>query len=198
MAIPTLEPGDVIQLTLKGRLFGQRTNNVFYYYLSIADAQIFTDLFSQWAVDFQTVWEDAVSEDWTGDTVTLRRVGANATRGIDFNIDWQGNVVSPSLPPSTAVVISRYNYIPGPRGRGRLFIAGVATSHHLSGELTAPAQALYALLAAQVDDAIVDGVQLRAEPGLWRPATSTFNGIEAAQMRTILRQQRRREIGVGE
>lgn len=198
MSVPSLEPGDIVELTLKGRLFGQRTNNVFHYYIAIATAQIFTDLFSQWVVDFQTVWEDAVSEDWTADTVTIRRLGANATRGVDFNIDWQGNVVSPSLPPSTAVVISRYNYLPGPKGRGRIFVAGIATSHHLSGELTAPAMALFSLLAAQVDDPVVDGVQLRAEPGLFRPATNTFNGIEAAVARNILRQQRRREIGIGE
>jgi len=198
MPIPALDPGDILLVTLKGRLFGQRTNNTFAYYVSIAVAQTMTDFFSQFEVDFETLWSNAVSEDWTGDTVTIRRVGLNATRGIDFSIDWTGQVASPSLPPSTAAVISRYNYGAGPKHRGRLFVAGVATSHHLSGELTNPGLALFALLAAQVDDAVIDGIALHAEPGLFNRATSTFEAIEVATARSILRQQRRREIGVGE
>jgi len=198
MAIPTLDPGDILLVTLKGRLFGQRTNNTFAYYVSIAVAQVITDFFSQWATDFETVWSNAVSEDWTGDTVTIRRVGVNSTRGIDFSIDWTGQVASPSLPPSTAAVISRFNYGAGPKARGRLFVAGVATTHHLEGQLTNPGLALFALLAAQVDDHVIDGTALDAEPGLFNKETSTFNAIEVATARAILRQQRRREIGVGE
>jgi len=198
MAIPTLDPGDVLLVTLKGRLFGQRTNNTFAYYVSIAVAQVITDFFSQWATDFETVWSNAVSEDWTGDTVTVRRVGINSTRGIDFSIDWTGQVASPSLPPSTSAVISRFNYGAGPKARGRLFVSGVATTHHLEGQLTNPGLALFALLAAQVDDHVVDGTALDAEPGLFNKETSTFNAIEVATARAILRQQRRREIGVGE
>jgi len=198
MSIPSLDPGDILLVTLKGRLFGQRTNNTFAYYVSIAVAQVITDFFSQWAADFETVWSNAVSEDWTGDTVTIRRVGINPTRGIDFSIDWTGQVASPSLPPSTAAVISRFNYGAGPKARGRLFVAGVATSHHLEGQLTNPGLALFTLLAAQVDDHVIDGTALDAEPGLFNKATSTFNALEVATARSILRQQRRREIGVGE
>jgi len=198
MAIPTLDPGDILLVTLKGRLFGQRTNNTFAYYVSIAVAQVITDFFSQWETDFETIWSNAVSEDWTGDTVTIRRVGVNPTRGIDFSIDWTGQVASPSLPPSTAAVISRFNYGAGPKARGRLFVAGVATTHHLEGQLTNPGLALFGLLAAQVDDHVIDGTALDAEPGLFNKETSTFNAIEVATARAILRQQRRREIGVGE
>lgn len=198
MAIPTLDPGDLLEVTLKGRLFGQRTNNVFHYYVPVAVAQIITDFFSQWVVDFETLWENSVSQDWTGDLVVIRRISPNPTRGIEFNIAWTGSVVSPALPPSTAVVIARYGYGPGPRNRGRIFVAGVATSHHLEGSLTNAGLALYTLLAAQVDDDVVDGVALVAEPVIFHRATNTVSNVEVASARAILRQQRRREIGVGE
>jgi len=68
----------------------------------------------------------------------------------------------------------------------------------LAGELTAPGLALFELLAAQVDDDVVDGVALLAEPVLYHRATDSVSNVEVAASRKILRQQRRREIGVGE
>jgi len=199
MALPLLAVGDVLQLTLKGRLFGQRTNNTFFYNVASTDgSQTFTDIFQQWAVDYETLWSDCVSEDWTGDTVTVRRLTPTATRGVDYAISWTGNVVSPSLPPSTAAVISRWNYGSGPSNRGRIFIAGVPTASHLSGELTAPALADFVLLAAQMDDPCEDVPDFSVVPGLFHRFTNTWEAIDGTTARQILRQQRRREIGVGE
>jgi len=199
MALPLIEPGDVLSLTLKGRLFGQRTNNTFWYYFpTVAAGQTFTEFFQQWNVDFETLWSNFVSEDWTGDTITIRRVGATATRGIDFNIDWVGQVASPSLPPSTAAVISRWTYGPTAKSRGRLFISGVPTSFHSEGALTAPAMAILTLLAAQVDDEVADLPDFAAEPVLYNRPTNTVQTLDGTTPRSILRQQRRREIGVGE
>ena len=199
MAFPTISVNDVIQITLKGRLFGQRTNNTFFYIVTAEDgSQTFTEVFQQWAVDFETLWCNMVSEDWTGDTVTLRRLKPIKTRGVDFNIEWVGAVASPSLPPSTAAVISRWNYASGPRNRGRIFIPGIATSHHADGELTAPAMAILTLLAAQMDDPLEDVPDFSLAPVLYHRATNSAAVVEATTPRKTLRQQRRREIGVGE
>lgn len=199
MALPLMDPGDILAVTLKGRLFGQRTNNTFHYYVpTVAAGQTFTEFFSQWNVDFETLWSNFVSEDWTGDIVTIRRLGANATRGIDFGIDWVGQVASPSLPPSTAAVISRWTYGPGPKSRGRIFIAGVPTSAHLEGELTNAAMALLTILAEQIDDEVTDPGDFAAEPVLLNRPTLTVQTLDGVTARSILRQQRRREIGVGE
>lgn len=198
MALPSIAPGDLLAVTVKGRLFQQRTNNTFHYLIDTAVAQNLGNFASQFTADFDPVWANAVSEDWTADTLVIRRISPNSTRGIEFGLDWVGQVESPALPPSTAAVISRYSYSGGPSNRGRVFIAGVATSHHLEGSLTNPGLALFSLLAAQIDDNVVDGVALIAKPVLFHRADATNSNIDVAQARSILRQQRRREIGVGE
>jgi len=199
MALPSLAVNDVWQLNLKGRLFGQRTNNVFYYKVTAATgAQPLVDFFSQWVVDFETLWCNLVSEDWTGDTVTLKKLVPSKSRGIDFGITWVGAVAQASLPPSTAAVISRWNYDNGPFNRGRIFIAGIPDTFHSEGQLTNPAMAISVLLAAQMDDPCEDPGDFTCVPGLYHRPANTFKAIDATTARQILRQQRRREIGVGE
>jgi len=199
MAQPTFIGLDVVAITLKGRLFGQRTNNTFHYQLLAGTpATSAATIFSAFNVAFEDLWCALVSQDWTADLITLRRLAPNPTRTMEFNIAWTGAVAQDSLPPSTAAVISRYNYSPGPSGRGRLFIPGIPATFHAEGQLTAPALAIAVLLAAQVDDFLEDGGTAFMEPGLWARATSLFRVTEEAVARSILRQQRRREIGVGE
>ena len=199
MALPILAVGEVYQLVLKGRLFGQRTNNTFYYNVATADGvSDLTDFFGQWVTDFEALWSDLVSEDWTGDLVTIRRLTPTKTRGIDFNIDWQGNVEQPALPPSTAAVISRWNYGSGPSNRGRVFIAGIPTTFHLAGELTNPAMAILTILANQMDDQVEDVPDFSLTPGLFHRFSNTYEALDGVTPKSILRQQRRREIGVGE
>lgn len=199
MALPLIDPSDVLSVVIKGRLFGQRTNNTFFYYFPVTDGnQTFVEFFSEFNVTMQDPFCNFISQDWTADTITIRRVNQNPTRGIDFPITWSGQVESDALPPSTAAVISRFNYSAGPNNRGRLFIPGVPTSFHSDGELTAPAMVLLEALAVAVKGTVEDLPDFQAEPGLWNRLASTFSSIEEATPRQILRQQRRREIGIGE
>lgn len=199
MALPLMSVGDVLQVTLKGRLFGQRTNNTFYYNVRSTDgAQTFLEFASQWSVDFETLWTNFVSEDWTGDLIVIKRLTPTKTRGIELSIDWVGAVAQPALPPSTCAVISRWNYGNGPSNRGRIFIAGVPSTFHLAGELTNPAMAILTLLAAQMDDPCIDGADFTLDPGLFHRDLNVWEIIDGTTPRSILRQQRRREIGVGE
>lgn len=199
MALPLLSTGDVLQLTLKGRLFGQRTNNTFYYNVASTDGtQDFSHVANQFTVQYETLWSNLVSEDWTSDILTIRRLTPTKTRGVDFATEWVGNVEQPSLPPSTAAVISRWNYGSGQSNRGRIFIAGIPQTFHAAGELTGPAMAILTLLAAEMDDQLEDVPDFSLTPGLFHRALNVFEAIDGTTPRSILRQQRRREIGIGE
>jgi len=202
MAVPLLAVGDVLQITLKGLLFGQRTNNTFHYNVTATDGdQTFTEVFSQWVVDYEDLWCACVSQDWTGDVVTVRRLTPTKTRGVDFDIAWIGTIPSASLPPSTAAVISRWNYGSGQSNRGRVFIPGIPATSHVAGRILSTGAnpfASFLLLAAQMDDPCEDVPDFSLAPGLFHRFTNTWEAIEGTTARDILRQQRRREIGVGE
>lgn len=199
MALPVLSVGDVLMLTLKGRLFGQRTNNTFFYNVASTDGLAdFDDVALQFNTNYETIWSNMVSEDWTADILTIRRLTPTTTRGVDFSLDWTGNVAQPALPPSTAAVISRWNYGSGPSNRGRIFIAGVPTTFHVAGELTAPAMAILTLLSAEMDDQLENLPAFSLTPGLFHRELGVIEALDGTTPRSILRQQRRREIGVGE
>jgi len=199
MAYPPLAPANILEIVVKGRLFGQRTENTFHYYAAVVIGDVtLLDVFTNFAVHFQDEFEAVTTTDWTSDTITVRRITPDPTRAIPFGNGWTGTNDEGTLPPSTTAVISRVSWQQGRRSLGRIFVPAVPNGWHSNGELTVPAMAAYASLAAKMDTSVIEGGTLTLKPILWDREGSALRDIEEAFARKILRQQRRREIGVGE
>jgi len=197
MAYPALAPSDIFEVTIKGTLFGQRTENTFHYTADVVVGdQTMLDVFTNFVVHFEDEYTAAVSNDWSGHEVTVRRITPQPTRAIPFTIAWTGTGGVGTNPPSTTGVISRVSWQSGRRSLGRIFVPAVPLLWHVEGKLSLGGITAYGALAAKMGADIVESGNLNLQPIIWNPPVG-FRDVELCIVRPILRQQRRREIDVG-
>jgi hypothetical protein len=206
--------GDPFKVALVGGLYGQSIVNVFHYQQSTANTSTLSDVESLARAFNDQVVPDvqgAVSEDMQYGTVEARSFvpPGGVLLGFDLSIVGNGAGAQPGLPPASAVVIRKRTARLGRKYRGRNYFAGVPADDVAAGALVtgggtptrwgAVATAMLAnivwtaagsptfipVIAALDPSVIVAPVGVRVQP-----ITSTF-------LDTVLRQQRRREIGVG-
>lgn len=198
MPAPTVAVGDVLIGVIKGTLFGQETQTTFHWKIENTDGintvqTLCTEMIDEILPDFVTM----ISDEWVSRVCYARRVHPNPTRGFELSTAAvAGTVVAASLPPSVAGVISRFTNLPGPGGRGRIFVPGVPTSWHEDGLLSAAGLAAYSAFLPHLDLQWDPGNGTVYEPVLYKGGGVAVN-IENAVARSVLRSQRRREIGVG-
>lgn len=198
MPPPALALGDNIIGIVKGELFGQETQTTFHWKVSETDngstpVDVAESMIDELLPDFLLI----ISEEWTSKSCYCRRVWPAPTRGFEVPTAGQtGAITAGSLPPSVAGVCSRFTNLPGPGGRGRIFVPGVPLSWHENGQLSNAGYSAYVGFLPWLDLAWDPGEGTVYEPILYKGAGVSFN-IESASARKILRSQRRREIGVG-
>lgn len=197
MPSPNLIAGDVLLTTIQGSLFGQRTITTFHWAITSIPPNtnlltVLTNLEANLLPDFRTL----LSQDWDGIELTGRRLFPGPTRSYSVAINGSGLVVATSCPPSVAGVISRFTNQAGKKGRGRIYVPAVPVSWHLNGLLTMAGQNAYDAFRGRLDLPTNLAGPVTLEPVLFTRPNTAVN-VEGSAVRTILRSQRRREIGVG-
>lgn len=205
--------GDIFRVAVFGEIHGQQTVNTFYYDITAGGAGspgvLATSLSNAiLAADWWAAYVDLHSNEWTATKFQIAQV-SNAGVPIllsptyEINIDDEvGDYVGESLPTSVALVVKRRTDIPGRRGFGRIFLTGVPVDWEDDSRIDTVnvnfSAAMTALLA-NINSAIVNGANT-FRPGHYMPSMiliSRFQPITLWSYDSVLRNQRRRQPGVG-
>lgn len=197
MASPTIVTGDVLAVQIVGKLFEQETNTTFHWQVNSAPVDTsLTSMLTDIALIVLPDYKDCCSELWEAVAIRGRRVTPSPTRSYAVVQTGNGTVGEESLPPSVAGVISRFTNSNQRTGRGRIFLPAVPETWHQNGGLNLAGQAAYAAFAPILDLPITLAGGSVLDPVLFRRPNTAVR-VEGTQVRTVLRSQRRREIGVG-
>lgn len=109
-----------------------------------------------------------------------------------------GGVAGGSLPTSVAVTITKRTQFAGRKYRGRAFIAGVPVTSESDSQLAQAQMAAWQQLADGMALTLQGFNENIYQPVLWHQGPKTWDAIVACSARTVLRNQRRRQIGKGQ
>lgn len=113
-----------------------------------------------------------------------------------------GQLLTTALPTSVAVTITKQTPFAGRSFRGRWYLGGVDQSLVAESQLLPTGVSLVQTLATELANNITDGSGGEYRPGYLRtagppPTAQVFQPITGTRVNPILRNQRRRQIGVG-
>ena len=206
-----VETGDLMYVTVRGRLHGQRTINTFWYTIfgdapDLAEVDAATAFMAQWQLDHGDVYTQNLSQELTDCVVRCQLLRpqppneplrwAYVQEGLS---DPDGQVAEGALPSYVTACFRRMTALAGQRYRGRIFVPGIPTTFEADSELT---QSGYDALTASIGAILVSHVTENGHQ--WvpcitnQPDHSRITFITHAVLDTVLRAQRRREVGVGE
>lgn len=205
--------GDHFRLALVGTYAAQQIVNVFHYRQTTVNVSGNTDvneLASAFSGGTLTDLLAATVNAYTANTIESRTfpLPGIALMGVDVPVGLTGDLATPGMPPSVAVVLKRLTAFLGRKYRGRIFLVGCPRTAVTGGTITDAGQlTLYSNFSARLNSAITSGnagaptfqpelnvvVPLVPGPGFGYRATDVTNAV----VTTILRSQRRREVGVG-
>jgi hypothetical protein len=192
--------GDIYTLTVIGEHHNQTVMNVFHYRVqtgTIEDdsAQIIT----AWRNNTETTWLNCFSEEYFISGYFCQRSWPKPVlQGFTLSTAFlPGTEPGNSLPTSVAVVLTKRTALGGRSGRGRTYLGGVPTAFEADSQLTGAAIQTYNLLCAKLDDTLntVNGTTLH--PIITDKLFATAKPITSYVTRSILRNQRRRQVGRG-
>jgi len=198
MASPAVIATDVLAIQIVGSLYAQTTITTFHWRInSLVGPATLTDVLNAMVTPLVGEFRDLCSNQWTATLLRGRRVTPNPTRSYEVAVvGGAGTVVSESLPPSVSGVISRFTNSALRTGRGRIFVPAVPEIWHENGQLTAAGVAAYQGFSPILDLPMAVPFVGEFDPVLFRRPNTAVN-VEGTAVRSILRSQRRREIGVG-
>lgn len=189
--------GDLYQINVVGQLHGQTTVNTFYYRVSVegvGDPR--QKLIDSWLAHVHPLYADCLSQEWV--TLKLESLGLQPILPkIDFADATAGTVLGESLPSSVAAVARRKTLTPGRTGRGRVYLPAVPASFETDSKLTVGSLATYNALTLELGLDISDGGWTFHPQHVRRKPAVQGLEIDRWTMDTVLRNQRRRQVGVG-
>lgn len=201
---------DVVQCTLRAVQFGQNYQTSFYYQITavtVPGAGMYSDLHAEFQADVWSELRSFMSDSVEQARVRIQKVFPNP-RYLFRNFD-----LTPSLglddgiplPPSTAAVIRAYGAVARRDNRGRNFIFGLTSQNNTEGQIPQAAWTNWRNLAELIYEDDLVGTSYTWRPVIFAPSRpgpppvgAHVEPIVASDINTVLRQQRRREIGVGE
>lgn len=195
--------GDIYQLVVSADLQGQNTENVFHF-------KVTTD-------DTTAALEAAVGGWATGiyfPAVTLIQTNALTWNYIKAQKIWPlpvligtvsypatpGTIDRDSLPSEVALVLTKQSIFAGPAGRGRSYVAGLATdAYEQTTGLWKVATVTSAQNVANVLSQEAVGIPGpgRLQPVIYNRVTHETKNVSSGLARGVPRSQRRRQIGRG-
>lgn len=199
--------GDILETTLEWQNVdrGDRYNNVFHWFLNVPDGADTDEASVSNAVNtfvVGTILPLLNIKCRFRTTLTQRVYPLPRTAGslVDNGIGVVGAIAGDALPPACALVIRKRTAFAGRRYRGRLFVPMLSESDQVNGIW---AGANYLALAAAWDSLLAT-VLVGADGGEYIPIIFPKNGttasakiITSSSSDPVVRQQRRREVGVG-
>lgn len=198
MASRILQVGDIIVAVMKGKLFNQSVQSTFHYRSTAVDG---TYTLKNFLTGLNATLLDnyvkCVSRDWTGDVLYGRILAPVKSRGEETSLGAaSGDIAEDSLPPSVAAVIGRYTLVPGPGGRGRIFLPAIPQSWNDAGLLSVAGVTAMTDLQQFMAESITPLAGNTFEPVLWKRPNLALP-LTDTKIQRVLRSQRRREVGVG-
>jgi len=204
--------GDVWRLVARAVVHGQQTINTFYYEQTagggIADITNATNLANAvLAADWWDGYLALHSDEWTATTFGIQRVNNNNPGGtlsptydIDI-VDADGTTAGNALPTSMAFVIRRRTNLAGRRGYGRIYLTGFPAAWEVDSVVNTGLAAFVTAKDLFINNANTDLINAGIT---WAPRHYAAKNdlIKATPIRqwaydSVLRNQRRRQIGVG-
>jgi hypothetical protein len=201
---------DILRLRIHARLHGGEVINVLHF---VDDLGAAGDNSQQLANDFRTNMDTTLRGRATGDmtfefieVVKIVPYGEGPTLSL-WPANTVGTVVGTAPTGSIAEVVTLYTAKVGRRYRGRMYLAGIVGSGMSAGSfVTTQSNRTQAFITALLGRyvAIPGGGQFRL--GIWSRLnagpdppwpTSAFTRVTSATVRTVIRNQRRRQLGVG-
>jgi len=204
--------GDFFRASVLASLHGQTTINTFYYSQTVgtgvAEFALAANLANAiLAADWWDGYLQLHVATWEATRINVQQIATTPPPGIlsptyDIDIvDAAGQATGISLPSSSAVVVRRRTTIAGRKGMGRIFLCGFpADWTENSVVLTEDAEftaASGAFLAAINTDLVNTGITW--SPRHYSPSAlvTTAAPIRQWSFDSVLRNQRRRQVGVG-
>lgn len=193
---------DIFRVNVIQSLHGQTIINTLHYRQSTADADEANNasgLANLVATNLVPVMKALQSAELSHTGVTAQKIWPLPVKVGFLNTTGAGpgGVAGDSLPTSVAVVISKTTQFAGRKYRGRAYIAGVPVSHESNSALAAGVIPNWLTLSAEMDNFYFVGTDTW-QPTIWHKSTSTFDDVTTCFLKTFLRNQRRRQLGVGQ
>jgi hypothetical protein len=204
MATYSISQNSIVEMQMLGTLHGQRTRNIFHYRYTGStqlDGPTTLDaLMDEFEAEIQTPLRLLLSNEWMNDGVMAQLISPTRYRARFKAVATAGGVVSSSLPSTSCVVLRRKAIASGRQYQGRVFIPGIPTQYEDNSRLGAGVIAGWTAAADLLKEPLEGGTAVEAfVPTITKigPATALYD-VDIVELDTILRSQRRREVGVGE
>lgn len=205
---------DVFKVALVGGLFEQEIVNVFHYQQTTANTSGISETESLARAFFNsmiTPLRACLSYEMQWGTIEARSVVVPPIPpvGYDYAITQQGEGEDVSMPPTVAAIIKKKTAFLGRKYRGRNYFAGIPRDSVENGQIISGVLSVWETLR----DAMAATITWTAggSPG-FRPVIAAYTyssgddpvidgirvtPITSGEVDTVLRSQRRRELGVG-
>jgi len=206
-----LNVDDVLQVSIRGTLFGQRILNIFHYVVSVTGAGNTLDQLQEIATDlgadttsngFIALWQAAVTANYSLDEIRVQRIYPARTiyqRSLP-NVNGLHAGVCPSA--NIAVSIQKRGSLSGRTSQGRMQLAGIGSNGMLAGELDL---GVYGVVLADLRDALAANqttttTPITIIPVIYNPAgpNPKYQLIQSWLINTSLRTMHRRTLFLGE
>lgn len=191
--------GDIFRVVAEQSLHGQTVLNVFHYIVGAVGAtDETTGLASKFVATVIPPLKAVQSNELSHVSVTVQKIFPLPVRVPYRNVNGvgAGTVAQNSLPTSMAVVGTKRTSFAGRKFRGRVFFAGVPVTHEDNSVLAAANIAAWQAVCDAVKTTLSD-TGTDWNPVLFHKATNTSDLLTACEIRTVMRNQRRRQIGKG-
>lgn len=208
---PPGQVNDVYQVILRAQQFGQNFQNAFYYQIKtvkLASAGAYSDLQALFQSQVWDLMRAQISTTVVNARLRVQKVFPLPKLLFRYftPIQTTGLNAGTPLPPATSVVLRAYAAQAGPQSRGRIFMFGVTADQNSQGQIPSAAVDGWRSLAQLLFEDAMISERYEFTPVLFRagrpnanpPVVSWTQPIVASDVNIVLRQQRRREIGVGE
>jgi hypothetical protein len=193
---------DIVQARMIGSLDGQLTVNQFFYlaqsgpgnvapFLDKLRTGVINNIYGLMAPSFTVVRLE-------GQRASPKPRTFLATLAINI----AGAQTGAAVPSSVSVVVSKHSAFAGRKYRGRWYFAGVPVSQVSASQLIPAAATQWQVFANFCDDVLTD-----ADGTVWVPVISNgyvqdtgvlaYTQIVGCQAQSVLRNQRRRQVGRG-
>jgi len=209
MATYQIDAPAMMEIQIVGRLHGQRTRNVFHYlYPSGAPALADGKTAAENALgDFQTNMVDGLlpllSEEFQIEALSAQWVLPTRYRAVFDTTPQNGTSPNNSLPSYCAVCVSKLGILADAKSQGRTYFPGIP----VNGEDNSGIEDTYRagwdnyipsfLTPLDVGLGPDDLIMTIATPDSADPLLALYT-VDDVRLNSVLRAQRRREVGVGE
>jgi len=191
--------GDVFEFAVRGRWADQRIINVFHYRAIASAGSEHTDLVTAWEASVKTPYLNVMSTEYTLEDYAIRKPN---------DPEFAQAIISASSPvagartgtvgvPGGAAVITWTTGLAGRSRRGRTYIGPLSETDTNQGTFTAGFTSVLTTFAnAARATLIVDDID-RFQRVVWSRTLSSYANVTGHVVRSYIRSQRRRNIGIG-